>query len=81
MPFSSSVRALALVAARAALREIQQRARERRANLVREARGHLADRAQALIARDELLERARLRDVGQQDDLRGSPAAASSRRA
>ena len=60
--------ALRLVAPRPALRQIQQRAGQRRADLVREARGHLADRRQALIAIHELLQGPGLGDVGEQDD-------------
>ncbi len=72
---------LCLVAPRTALRQIQQRAGERRTDLVREARGHLADRRQPLIAAHELLERARLGDVGEQNDARRIAAAAGSSRA
>ena len=60
--------AVMLIAPRAALGQIQQRAGQRRANLMRETGGHLADRAQTLVAGRQLLQRARLRDVGQQDD-------------
>ena len=69
IPFFSSADSCSSRRARAALREVASvRPREWRANLMR---GHLADRAQALVARYELLERARLGNVRQQDDLRG----------